>query len=187
MDDAPPLVGRLLVAAAELGDPNFRRTVVLLLDHGDHGALGVVLDRPLPVPVQAVLPGWQEPASPPGTVFQGGPVGLDGALGVATLAGDGPPPDGVTRVTGPFGIVDLDAEPSSVSGAVTGLRVFAGHAGWGEGQLEAEVEDGDWYVVPAEPGDLLDPAPSTLWRRVLRRQGGDLAVVSTFAVDPSMN
>lgn len=65
--------------------------------------------------------------------------------------------------------------------------MFAGYAGWGDGQLEAELTEGSWFVVDAVPDDVLTAEPDGLWRRVLRRQGGDLAIVSTFAEDASLN
>lgn len=187
MERPRDLSGQLLVAGPQLLDPNFRRTVVLLLDHGDDGALGVVLDRPTPVDLGRLLPGWEDVVSPPGGVFQGGPVGLDGAVGVATALPGVPWPSSVSRLTGPFGVVDLDADPTSVVGRVAGLRIFAGHAGWAKGQLEAEIDAGGWYVLPALPLDATTPTPERLWRQVLRRQGGELAIVSTFSEDPSLN
>lgn len=178
--------GDLLVAVPQLADPNFRRTVVLLLHLDDEGAFGVVLNRPLDLAVRSVLPAWEAAVSGPATLFQGGPVGLDGALGLATLPAGEATPAAVTRVAGTFGLVDLDADPSQVQGLV-GLRLFAGHAGWGAGQLEAEVAAGDWFVFPALPSDAATADPARLWRAVLRRQGGSMAIVSTFPEDPSLN
>ena len=182
----PPRPGDLLVAVPHLTDPNFRRAVVLVLHRDDEGAFGVVLNRPIPVPVAAVLPAWQESVAEPSTLFQGGPVGLDGALGVVTLRAGVEPPRAVTRVASGFGLVDLDAEPDDVRD-VLGLRVFAGHAGWAGGQLEGEVAAGDWFVFPALPSDAVTPDPTTLWRAVMRRQGGSMAIISTFPDDPSLN
>jgi len=187
MTDGTALQGRLLVATPRLREDTFYRTVILLLDHGDHGAVGVVLNRPSSVDVGEVLPGWQAHVSTPPHLFQGGPVGLDGAMGVAVLRPGALPASGVDRMTGPFGLVDLDADPEQVTPHVGGVRVFAGYAGWGEGQLEDEIEERAWFVVDALPDDLLSPTPSQLWRRVLRRQGGDLAIVSTYAEDASLN
>lgn len=186
MGELRSLAGRLLVATPGLGDPNFRRTVVLLLRHDDDGALGVVLNRPVPVSTGDALPAWADAVTPPATLFQGGPVGLDGALGVVTLVPGG---GGVVvdRLAGPFGLVDLDADPADGLPGVTGVRVFVGYAGWSADQLEAEVAAGDWYVLDARPGDVTTPEPDLLWRRVLRRQGGTLAIVSTFPEDPSLN
>jgi putative transcriptional regulator len=181
------LVGRLLVATPVLDDPNFRRTVVLLLDHNDEGALGIVVNRPLEVDVSAVLPLWQPYATAPGRLFQGGPVALDSALGVVAVPGDDAEPVGVKRIIGSVGLVDLDIPPQIIVGGVAGLRIFAGYAGWGSGQLETEISDGAWYVVDAEARDPFTDSPDQLWRQVLRRQRGDLAFVSTFPDDPAMN
>ncbi|HEY3436369.1 MAG TPA: YqgE/AlgH family protein [Actinotalea sp.] len=181
------LTGQLLVATPGLLDPNFRRSVVLVLHHDDEGALGVVLDRPLDVDVGSVLGPWQDVVSPPAALFQGGPVGLDGALAVAIMRTDAEPHPTVTRVAGIFALVDLDADPAEAEQAFTGVRVFAGHAGWGDGQLDEEVAAGGWYVLPALADDVVTPDPSSLWRRVLRRQGGALAIVSTYPENPLLN
>ncbi|ROS30508.1 YqgE/AlgH family protein [Cellulomonas sp. PhB150] len=175
------LRGQLLVATNRLQDPNFRRTVVLLLEHNEDGAFGVVLNRPLEVEVDDVLPGWSEVVDGPSLVFQGGPVGLDGAIGVAT---GGPTLD---LMAAPFGLADLDADPQEVVGSWTGLRIFAGHAGWGGGQLEAEIDERSWFVVGALVSDAFTPAPDQLWRSVLRRQGRDLAIVANFPDDARWN
>jgi putative transcriptional regulator len=181
------LAGRLLVATPRLVDPNFRRAVVLMLDHGDEGGLGVVVNRPLEVDVSAVLPGWQPYATAPGRLFQGGPVALDSALGVVAVPGGALEPSGVRRIVGSLGVVDLDASPQVVVGGVAGLRIFAGYAGWSGGQLESEIGEGAWYVVDAEARDPFSDAPEHLWRQVLRRQRGELALVSTYPDDPSQN
>jgi putative transcriptional regulator len=74
-----------------------------------------------------------------------------------------------------------------LSSAVSSLRIFAGYAGWGSGQLEAEIEEGAWYVVPAEPQDPFLADPERLWAQVLRRQGGQLAMLATMPAEPGMN
>jgi len=181
------LTGRLLVATPRLNDPNFRRTVVLLLDHGADGALGIVVNRPLEVDVAAVLPIWQPYATAPGRLFQGGPVQLDSALGVVAVPGGNAGPTGVRRIIGSLGLVDLDTPPQVVAGGVAGLRIFAGYSGWTSGQLEAEIAAGAWYVVDAEARDPFSDAPELLWRQVLRRQRGELALVSTYPEDPVLN
>jgi putative transcriptional regulator len=178
--------GSLLVATPALVDPNFAHTVVLLLDL-DEGALGVVLNRPSPVPVKEVLPGWDDVLVGPDVLFQGGPVATDSALAVAGLRSGDDEPVGFRRLFGQTGIVDLDAPAEILVPALVGMRVFAGYAGWGAGQLEAEIEEGSWYVLPAVPGDLFGADPEGLWARVLRRQPGELAWVSTRPLDPGMN
>ncbi len=178
-DGGVSYTGRLLVASPALVDPNFWQTVVLVLDHGEDGAFGVVLNRPHPVEVASVLPGWGLVVSAPQQVFAGGPVGLDGAIGLATPGTAG------ERIAGPFALVDLDREPGNLD--TTGLRVFAGHSGWAAGQLDAEIGQGDWFVVDALATDPFVERPERLWRDVLRRQGGDLALLSTWPADPSLN
>lgn len=186
MTEVSSLTGRLLVAAPALADPNFDRAVVLLLDHDEEGSLGVVLNRPTPVVVSDILESWAALAGEPGVVFQGGPVSLDSALGVAVIPGD-EGPLGWRRVHGAIGLVDLEAPPELLGGALGSLRIFAGYAGWGPGQLEDELVDGAWYVVESEPGDVSSPRPETLWRSVLRRQRNELAMFATYPDDPTLN
>jgi putative transcriptional regulator len=186
----PELSGRLLVATPELGEGPFERSVVLLLDHDENGALGVVINRPTEVDVSEVLPSWQPLASAPGVLFQGGPVALDSALGLALVpsdADDAEEPLGWRRVVGRLGLVDLDTPPEVVADGLLQLRIFAGYAGWSPEQLEAEIAEGAWYVVDAEEDDPFTPEPVDLWRRVLRRQSGPLALVATYPADPSLN
>jgi putative transcriptional regulator len=191
MDDGI-VVGRLLVATPMLDDPNFRRGVVLVVEHDPReGTLGVVLNRPTEVPVGRVLPPWATLVTGPSVVFQGGPVALDSALALARVPGDDDPLgwralDGLPAVSR-LGLVDLDAPPEVLAAEVTELRVFAGYAGWSAGQLRSEIEEGAWFVLPGDPRDVFIDDPEQLWRRVLRRQGGDLAIVATFPDDPSLN
>ncbi|MFI6349545.1 YqgE/AlgH family protein [Streptomyces sp. NPDC050560] len=191
MTEVSSLTGRLLVATPALADPNFDRAVVLVLDHDDEGSLGVVLNRPTPVDVGDILEGWGDLAGAPGVVFQGGPVSLDSALGVAVVPGGGEggesAPLGWRRVHGAIGLVDLEAPPELLASALGSLRIFAGYAGWGPGQLEEELGEGAWYVVESEPGDVSSPSPERLWRQVLRRQRNELAMVATYPDDASLN
>jgi putative transcriptional regulator len=175
-----------------LGDPNFRRTVVLLVEHeAEQGTLGVVLNRPTDIPVGRVLEPWTELATDPSVVFTGGPVAPNSALALAHVPGtDEPvgwhPLDGAPAMAR-LGLVDLDAPPGLLAAAIVSLRVYAGYAGWGAGQLQAEIEEGAWYVVPADPSDAFCPDPERLWPAVLRRQGGELAYVATYPDDPGLN
>jgi putative transcriptional regulator len=185
-----PVPGSLLVAAPTMADPNFARAIVLLLDAGHDGALGVVLNRPTELAVASVLAPWAEVVSEPDVLFQGGPVETDSALAVADvlepLAGD-QEPVGWRRVFESTGLVDLDAPVELLAPAVSALRIFAGYAGWSAGQLEGEIAEGAWYVVPAEVGDPFLDDPSGLWATVLRRQGGQLAMLATMPAEPTLN
>lgn len=192
MTEVSSLTGRLLVATPSLADPNFDRAVVLLLDHDEEGTLGVVLNRPTPVEVGDVLERWARFAGAPAVVFQGGPVSLDSALGLAVVPGEAREgrsgePLGWRRVHGAIGLVDLEAPPELLAAELGSLRIFAGYAGWGPGQLENELVEGAWYVVDSEPGDVSAPDPEQLWRSVLRRQRNELAMVATYPDDPSLN
>ena len=166
---------------------------MLIVEHEDEqGTLGVVLNRPTEVPVGQVLEPWTDLASNPSVVFSGGPVSPTSALALALVPGtDEPvgwhPLDGGAPAMARLGLVDLDAPPGLLSAAIARLRVYAGYAGWGAGQLEAEIDEGAWYVLPAEPADAFSDNPTHLWPAVLRRQGGELAYVATYPDDPTQN
>jgi putative transcriptional regulator len=178
--------GQLILATPRLLDPNFARAVILILDHDDDGALGVVLNRPSGLPVRAVLPSWAEAVSEPQMLFAGGPVAPDSALALALCIGVGPSA-GFKRLVGDYGLVDLDSDPDTVLPDLAGVRIFSGYAGWGAGQLEEEIDEGSWYVVSPVPSDVLHRQPDQLWRAVLRRQPGELAYVANYPSDPTMN
>jgi putative transcriptional regulator len=181
--------GSALVAAPALRDPHFCRTVVLIIDHCASGTVGVVLNRPSNVPVRDVLPSWGPHATVPSALYVGGPMEQRAALCVAALpAGvDAERTDGVTRVRGSLALVSLDADPDLMAPRLRGLRVFAGYAGWGEGQLAGEIQRGDWVVAPALSDDVLAPPGTDLWSRILRRQGMPLALLATYPADPVLN
>jgi putative transcriptional regulator len=180
-------VGDLLVATPALLDPNFARTVVLVLDVDEDGALGVVLNRPSTVAVAEILPDWRDLTGTPDVLFEGGPVSTDSALAVGAAAAPPTPPTGFRRLYGDVGIIDLDTPAPVLAPTLRRVRIFAGYAGWGVEQLAAEILEGAWYVVPSVPDDLFSHDPLDLWKRVLRRQPGELAWVSTRPADPSLN
>jgi putative transcriptional regulator len=187
-----PKAGRLLVATPLLGDPNFRRSVVLIVEHEvAEGTLGVVLNRPTKIPVGQVLEQWTELATDPSVVFRGGPVAPNSALALALVPGKDEPLgwralDGAPALAR-LGLLDLDTPPRLLAPAISSLRVYAGYAGWSPGQLQAEIDEGAWYVLTAEPGDVFSAAPERLWRQVLRRQDDDLAFLATYPDDPGLN
>ncbi|MDA8370402.1 MAG: YqgE/AlgH family protein [Nocardiopsaceae bacterium] len=193
--DQPTLTGSLLVAAPLLDDPNFRRAVVFVIDDdGADGTLGVIVNRPSDLRVDDVLKDWSDYVSDPAVMFAGGPVGTGAGLALGVPAGNHAPlgwkPMENLRSGSPLsrlGVVDLDTPPEILGPALGRFRVFAGYAGWSEGQLSGEIDEGAWYVLPATADDVFSESPDSLWSRVLRRQGGDLALVSTLPDDPTLN
>ncbi|MDQ6725289.1 MAG: YqgE/AlgH family protein [Actinomycetota bacterium] len=185
------LKGRLLVATPNLGDPNFERTVVLILEHGEEGALGVVLNRPSELDLAEPLPEWARAAAHPPVLFIGGPVAPSAAVCLARVAATGGGPgdaaDGWEAVLGPVGTMDLDSDPDETIPRLEEIRVFAGYAGWGPAQLESEIDQGGWFVVDADVSDPLSPVPEQLWSSVLRRQRGTLSLFAAYPTDPSLN
>ena len=177
--------GMLLVASPALVDPNFFRSVVLLLDHGPDGAVGVILDRPLDLEAADHLPSWTGFLAPPHRVFEGGPVQRETALGLTHRPGL-KPSDTWHPVLGAVGLVDVSLSPEEIGG-IEEARIFSGYAGWGEGQLEMELAVGSWVPVTGTVHDAFDPVPTTLWRRVLKRQGGDVARYATYPTDLRSN
>jgi putative transcriptional regulator len=182
------MTGQLLVATPTLKDPNFDRTVVLLVAHEPGGALGVVLNRATEVAVSEVLGGWGELAPDPAVLFEGGPVQPESAICLARMR-----PEvkrrigGFHQVAGSVGTIDLSGDPDRLRDCVAGIRVFAGYSGWSPGQLEAEVAAGSWFVFDALPGDAFVTRPDDLWGMVLRRQGDILAAVAHFPPDVALN
>lgn len=179
--------GMLLVATPALQDPNFADTVVLLLDVNDEGALGVILNRPLPIAVGDVLEQWGDVVAAPDVLFRGGPVSTDGAIAVARLRDPDDAPVGWRPVTPALGVIDLDTPVELLDGSLAGMRVFAGYAGWGAEQLREEIAEGSWYVVSGNATDAFRGDPEGLWRDVMRRQPGSLAWHLTRPADPDLN
>lgn len=184
--DVRSTAGRLLVAEPMLGDPNFDRTVVLMVEHSAEGALGLVLNRPTDVSVAGALPAWDRLATAPAVLHVGGPVEEQSGWCLARLR---PPADrpGFVPVLGDLGLLDLGLEPADLSGVVVELRLYAGYSGWGPGQLDDELAQEAWIVVDAEPTDPFLADGTALWQRILARQGGALARLSLFPPHPSMN
>jgi putative transcriptional regulator len=178
--------GRLLVAEPLLGDPNFERTVVLMVEHSPAGALGLVLNRPTDVLVAEALPDWRELASEPAVLHVGGPVEERSGWCLARCA-DPDGVDGFVPVLGDLGLLDLSVDPAALAGVLTAVRLYAGYSGWGPGQLEHELAAQAWFVLDAEPDDPFQAGGAALWSRILERQGGQLAKLSRVPPDPSLN
>jgi putative transcriptional regulator len=157
---------------------------VLIGEHGEGGAMGVVLNRPSTATVGEALPLFDGVAGEDAAIHVGGPV-EPGAI--TMLAEFDDPDDAETLVVGDVGFVRGDADPALIAGSTRRARVFAGYAGWAPGQLEGEIDEGAWWVVDAEPGDAWARDPGDLWRRVVARQPGRLRFASTYPEDPSLN
>ncbi len=177
------LKGHLLISGGGLLDQNFRHTVVLIGEHNDDGAVGVVLNRPLEVPVEEAVPALSELTAPGEALFRGGPVEPNQAVLLAEVAD---PAVLDVPVLGSVGFLTGDVSPH-IRKDLRRARVYVGHAGWGAGQLEAELEDGSWIVEEATAEDIFTNEPDALWRRVLERKGPDYAAIARIPFDPSMN
>jgi putative transcriptional regulator len=178
------LRGKLLIASPSLVDPNFHRTVVLLTEHTDEGAMGVVLNRPSETTVKEAVPELVEIAGLDEPVFVGGPVQ---SLAIVVLAEFSDPGAAAALVVGDVGLVSAETETEALPAAVRRARVYAGYAGWGPSQLELELAEMSWIVEAPLPGELFADDPEALWSAVLARKGGQYALVARMPADPSLN
>jgi putative transcriptional regulator len=182
-----PVPGDLLVASILLADGVFNQTVILVLDSDADGALGVILNEISQTPLEAVLPDWVSAVSEPQLLFHGGPVSPNGAICIASVANEGEEPPGWRRLFENVGLLHLDTPIEIVAGAYRDLRIFAGYAGWSAGQLQSELSQRMWHVLPAAYSDVFSVAPLDLWRGVLRRQPSELSFFATWTEDPELN
>jgi putative transcriptional regulator len=179
------LRGKLLLAAPVLKDPNFDRAVVLIADHTDEGAMGLVLNRPSEAAVADAVPDLTWVADSDDPVYVGGPVAPNGVI---VLAEWDDPAQAVVLIDDDVGFVPGDAEDTgALSAAVRRARVYAGHAGWGPGQLEDELGEEAWIVEAPLREELFSDTPENLWSAVLRRKGREFALLSTMPPNPSLN
>ena len=178
------LRGQLLIASPGIADPSFFRTVLLIGHHDEQGALGLVLNRPSEAQVAEAAPPLAAMGGEDGLPYLGGPVTPEGVVVVAEFDDPG---DAALLAFGNVGVpsarVDLEALPD----VTERTRVYAGHAGWGPGQLDEEMEREDWIVAPATPDAVFCDDAEELWAAVLRRLGGSYAMLATMPLDPSVN
>jgi len=177
------LRGQLLIAGPSLVDPNFWRTVVLVGEHSEEGALGVVLNRASDAAVDETVPELAILADDLGQVHVGGPVQPSA---IVVLADFLEPERAASLVLDSVGFLPAEVDPTTL-GELKRARVFAGYAGWGPGQLDGELEEGSWIVEPALPDDVFTSEPDALWSDVLRRKGGPFGVLALMPPDPSLN
>lgn len=176
------LRGKLLLSSPSLVDPNFRKTVVLIAHHDEDGAMGLVLSRPSEVSAAEAVPLLEGLPGAQGPVFVGGPVQPQAFM---VLAEFDDVEDSVAPIFDHVGFMSADAEPEMLS--IQRVRLFAGYAGWGAGQLEAELEEPAWIVVPAEPTDPFADDPDALWREAVARAGGSVSLMKSMPYDPGLN
>jgi putative transcriptional regulator len=150
--------------------------------HDEEGAMGLVLSRPSEVQVADAVPELAELPGVDERVYVGGPVQPE-AVVVLVEHEDEPADD--APIVGNVAFMHADSDLRELDGVRA--RVFAGYSGWGSGQLEAELEESSWIVVPSEPDDVFAPDPDELWRTVLHRKGGKFALIATMPYDPKLN
>ncbi len=177
------LKGHLLIAGPALVDPNFRRTVVLVGEHSEEGALGLILNRPSEATVDEAVPELSTLTAGVDQVHFGGPVQPSA---IVVLADFVEPDRAGSLVLDSIGFLPSEVDPEEL-GELRRTRVFAGYAGWGPGQLEGELEEGSWIVEPALPDDVFTAEPDELWSVVLLRKGGPFGVLALMPLDPSLN
>jgi len=178
------LRGQLLVASPALLDPNFRRTVVLIGEHGEEGAMGLVLNRPSVTTVAEAVPDLDGVAHGSDPVYVGGPVAPSVIM---VLAEFDEPDEAGMLVARDLGFLGEAREINDLGASTRGARVFAGYAGWGPGQLDEEVKRSDWIVNAPEAAEILSEEPEELWPAVLDRMGGQFSLLARMPPDPSMN
>jgi putative transcriptional regulator len=178
------LRGQLLVAAPSLQDPNFFRTVVLIVEHGEEGAMGIVLNRATDTGLDEAVPDLVDVPGIEETMHVGGPVQPQTVILVAEFTD---PEADTPLVVGSVGVVGAETDLDELPAAIIRGRAFAGYAGWGPGQLEAELEEEAWFVASFDREDAFAEDPDVLWSRVLERKGGAYALVARMPLDPSLN
>jgi putative transcriptional regulator len=178
------LQGKLLIAAPTLLDPNFVRSVVLIAAHDDEGALGLVLNRPLEAEVAEVTPGLEALTEPGARLHLGGPVAPESAI---VLAEFNDPSLAGLLVFGHVGLPAADCDLEALVAGIRRARIFAGHAGWGPGQLDGELEEEAWIVGQLAPDELWGSPADRLWSSALERKGGQYALIARMPLDPSVN
>jgi len=176
----------LLISAPDLGDGNFDQTVVLVVEHDSDGALGLVLNRPSGTEVSEHLPDLMPLTVSPPVFFVGGPVSIGGMLALGRRSLDAEPRN-VAPIDGPLVMVDPEALVNGEVEGIDAVRLYTGYSGWSAGQLDAELASGAWHVVRALPDDVLCVEPESLWRCVMKRQGGRLASQALYPDDLSAN
>jgi putative transcriptional regulator len=157
--------------------------VVLVGEHGEEGALGVILNRTSESTVDEAVPELAALVEGSAPIHVGGPVQPSAIVVLAEFV---EPERAETLVLEDIGFLPSEIDPDEL-GELRRARVFAGYAGWGPGQLDDELREGSWIVEPADPEDVFTADPGELWSEVLRRKGGPFGVLALMPPDPSLN
>lgn len=169
--------GRFLVARRDLGDPNFERTVVVLLRHDGRSSMGLVINRRTRVALSELFPKQKGTPRTSDPLFWGGPVGMTGALALLRAEREA---EAEEVLPGTYLITSKDVLEKKLAegGGISRLRVYLGYCGWGPGQLQQELEMGAWHLMQGDSSLVFDPAPETLWSRLIART--ELQIVRVF-------
>lgn len=161
--------GSILVADPKLRDPNFANTVVVLIAYGDGGSAGLILNRESDTPLSKIMSGVKEAAGRKDLVFEGGPVETKSVL---ALVRSRERRAGMRHIFGDvYAILSEETlkQTLSTGAGSNALRFYLGSAGWGPGQLDAEVDAGAWHILKGDAATIFDPNPDSLWDRLTRR------------------
>ncbi len=164
--------GRFLIATHQLTGPFFSQTVLLLLDHGPAGAVGLIINRPTELELAKILPFVTPLRERSDKVYSGGPVDLHAVTFLVRSESEPPNSRHVVDDVHATGSKDTLLEILKSEPASSHFHAYMGYAGWGPGQLDAEVRRGDWYVAPAQPDLIFGEATPDLWQRLIREHGG---------------
>lgn len=162
-------MGRLLVAAKSLRDPNFVETVILLVNYGRSGSMGLVLNRRSGATISGLMESVAKKANGRDPVYAGGPVSRRGVL--ALVKADSKPGDASLVVEHVYLVSSPEELEKRITTGSRGdtMRAYAGYAGWAPGQLESELESGAWHVFNGSAAVAFDPDPESLWKRLIKR------------------
>lgn len=180
-----PKPGMLLVAAPGMYSDDFARSVVLIVEHSQYMTFGVNLTSRLDVAVANVMPEWLPCVAKPQALYLGGPLHQESVVGVGVtkLGVDENAHEVFKKLANCIVHVDLRADPNEIAEYLDGMRLFAGFAEWAPGQLDQEINRGDWFVAPALPSDVIAAGSTDVWGDVMRRQNFPLPLFSTFPID----
>jgi len=176
--------GKLLLATPELIDSNFFRSVILVLEHSNEGAIGVVLNRQSDLYSVDVLPKWGESKDSSLLLHWGGPVQEESLLALGLY--DENAKDEIIEGLGCIKVLNLNPETLDMT-SVLNARLYSGYAGWSAGQLSTEISNGGWIVAELTDTDPFVNDPGDLWSMVLARQKGFISKLAQYPDDPRMN